>query len=227
MTRALSIGLLLLTALLGAPPAADEEAPAPDAFEAALAAMGIGADELGYRPKASWSRYPHPKTVPYVMPFFEDLLANPLDTYVFTRTLGNVVEDWLDPALLSGARVDEKKKETLFQLGVFLATDRRIGGFRAYSANLDPRPSKTDPLFHALVRLLDRSGADLTRGKTFGQADADPAKDPMADLRAQVDRVPKILHPGLATLVLNLIDARTWIDRGLRDVPQRMRDDVF
>ena len=62
-----------------------------------------------------------------------------------------------------------KTKETsLYGLGVLLGTDRRIGGFRGYGANLDPKPAAKDPLFHALVRLLDLSGTSTGRPVAFG-----------------------------------------------------------
>lgn len=222
-----SLMLLLIVGAAGPARAEDPagEAPPPDAMAQALEQLGITEAHLGYRPKATWSRYPHPKTTPHVMPFFEDLLANPLDTYAFTRTLGNVVEDLLDAELLSGARKDKGRAETLFQLGVFLATDRRIGGFRAYSANLTPEVAKVDPLFVALVRLLERSGALVEPPKSFGKKA--PGYDALASLRKQVDGVPKVLHAGLAALVLNMIESREWIERGLRDVSPEMRREVF
>ena len=201
---------------------------APDAFARALDTMGIGAADLGYRPKAHWPRYPHPKTVPYVLPFFEDLLAHPLDTYEFTRTLGNAVEDLLTPEKLTEAPDDKDRKETLFKLGVVLGTERRIGGFRGYSANLDPRPWKEDPLLHALVTLLERSGTPpRDAAGAFGGAFAKEEEAALGKLRAQVDAVPRPLHLPLATFVLNLIDAREWIDTGLRRVPREMREQVF
>ena len=63
--------LILLTLPAGAKPESD-------ALSDALDAMGIAESDLGYRPLAHWGRYPHPKTTPYVLPFFEDLLAKPV-----------------------------------------------------------------------------------------------------------------------------------------------------
>ncbi|MHC4471558.1 MAG: hypothetical protein ACYS99_11400, partial [Planctomycetota bacterium] len=217
--RRLTLGLALALVVTGA--RAEEKDPKPpDVFSQALSEMGITAKDLGYRPKAHWARYPHPNRVPHVLPFFTDLHANPLDTYEFTRTLGNAVEDLLTPEAL------REKENALERLGVLLATDRRIGGFRGYGTNLDPRPEKKEPLRHALVRLLDRSGTRFARDFSFGKP-ADNAEDPHADLVKQVAGVPEPLRLPLAKLVLNLIDARVWIDRGLRRVPQKLRDAVF
>jgi len=193
------------------PAAADAAAPV-DAFAAALAAMGISEADLGYRPKAHWPRYPHPRTVPYVMPFFEDLLADPLDTYAFTRSLGNAVEDLLTPELLRAEPKDAAAgKETLYKLGVMLATERRIGGFRVFGIDtsaLGKQGHETATLGAALAALLTVSTTK-------------PAEAP------NVDAVPEPLRPALARLVVQLIVARTWIDRGLRRVTPEQRRAVF
>jgi len=110
---------------------------------------------------------------------------------------------------------------------VKLGTDRRIGGFRGYSANLDPMPWEHEPLLHALETLLERSGAPLRRPMSFGARYQTSTETPRQALRARVDAIPRELHLPLAKYVLNLIQAREWIDRGLRDVPREMRVAVF
>ena len=225
MKRAIVLFLLLFlpTGQLGAA----DDPPLPDAFGDALAEMGIGVEDLGYRPAAHRARYPHPATIPYVLPFFNDLLAHPLDTYVFTRTLGNAVEDLLTVEKLLAMPEGKDRKETLFKLGVALATDRRIGGFRGYSANLDPLPRKEAPLAGALETLLERSGKPLRRPMSFGSEYATDDAAPREKLGAQVAEVPETLRLPLARLVLNLIQAREWIDLGLRKITPEMREQVF
>jgi hypothetical protein len=217
----------LFLALLLFPPAIQAEDEPPDAFSEALRDMGITEADLGYHPAAHLSRYPHPKTTPYILPFFEDLLARPLDTYVFTRTLGNVVEDLLTPERLTAPGTDKDRKETLFKLGVALATDRRIGGFRGYSANLDPLVTAEAPLANALETLLERSGRPLRRPMAFGAKYDTGTPSPRDELTREVAAVPEALRPALARLVLNLIQAREWIDLGLRKVTPEMRAAVF
>jgi hypothetical protein len=216
---------LLLLAACAAVPAGSE--PEPDALDEALAAMGIAEKDLGYRPLAHWGRYPHPRTTPHVLPFFEDLHGCPLDTYGFARTLGNAVEDLLSAEKLREAPAEKDRKETLFKLGVVLGTDRLLGAFRGYSANLDPQPWESEPLLHACETLLERSGKPLRRPMSFGAQFAKEEPSPRAKLRAEVDKVPGPLQLPLARLVLNLIEAREWIDLGLRDVPFEMRDRLF
>ncbi|MCK6459873.1 MAG: hypothetical protein L6Q95_08260 [Planctomycetes bacterium] len=221
-TRPLAI---LLLAACAAVPAGSE--PPPDALGDALAAMGIAEKDLGYRPLAHWGRYPHPRTIPHVLPFFEDLHARPLDTYGFARTLGNAVDELLLPEKLREAPDAKDRKETLFRLGVVLGTDRLLGAFRGYSCNLDPQPWESEPLLHACETLLERSGKPLRRPMSFGAQFAKEEPTPRARLRAEVDKVPAPLQLPLSRLVLNLIEAREWIDLGLRDVPFDMRDRLF
>jgi hypothetical protein len=212
----------------GAPAGASSPAATPpDALLQALADLGVRPDELGYRPRAHWARYPHPNTTPHVMPFFPDLLAAPQDTYEFVRTLGNGVEDNLTRDALTALPTDKDRCETLFRLGVLLGTERRIGGFRGYSANLDPQPLAEAPLRHALALVLERSGAPLRRPMAFGGAYGASGTAPWERLEEQVASVPAALHLPLARLLLDLLDARSWIDLGLRHVTAEQRRGVF
>ncbi|MFT7486460.1 MAG: hypothetical protein ACI9F9_002315 [Candidatus Paceibacteria bacterium] len=196
----------------------------PDALQIALDQMGIQQADLGYRPQGHWARYPSSRTVPHVMPFFDDLLARPLDTYGFTRMLGNAVEDHLTLAAL---RNTEGMPETLFQLVVKLGTDHSLGGFRGHSCNLDPRPWEQEPLLHALVTLLERSGAPLRRPMSFGARFSTDSPGPRELLRRKVAAIPEALRLPLARYVLNLIQAHEWIDLGLRKVPRELRRDLY
>jgi hypothetical protein len=160
----------------------------PDVFAQALADAHLTVDELGFRPRASWPRYP--TTAPFKMPFFDDLLAHPLDTYEFTRTLGNLVEDHLTPQRLAAAP-EEGKPETLFPLAVALATDRRLGGMRGFGFGL----------------LNDSSAEDQRSAIVVGFS-----QDEARLLFDAGVAVP------LARLMIGLAQARASIKRGLRNV---------
>jgi hypothetical protein len=215
------LALWLSASIVGAEDVRERRDRAPqDAFAEALRDIGLRESQIGQRPKALWNRYPHPNTIPYLLPFFADLHARPLDAYEFTRTLGNAVKAYLSPSVL------EEDGAALYKLAVLLATERRIGGFRAYGANLDPRSEAADPLLNALLALWERAGQPLDRRVVFGK-DTEETDDPHAELRSRVEQIPRALHEPLAKLVLNLLDARQWIDLGLRRVTQDLRDGVF
>ena len=192
-----------------APPAAAEP-PAPDVFAEVVRDAGLADADLGFRPKATWPRYPH--VVPFKAPFFDDLLADARGTYAFTRTLGNVVEDVLTTEQMTVA--PKEGPGALYRLAVALGVDRRIGGIRGFGFGLhEPKPADADPLTDALVRLLVAAGDSL-------------AADPKA-LAERVKVVPAAYHLPLARLVLATIDARRWIDVGLRHVTPAQRAAVF
>jgi hypothetical protein len=205
------LGLLLA---VSATPVRAEDAPAapsppPDVFAEVVKDAGLLPEEIGFRPKASWARYPH--SIPFKMPFFDDLLAHPQDTYEFTRTLGNAVEDLLTPASLTTA--PKEGPGSLYRLGVALGTDRRIGGDRSFGMGLfEPATESEDPLFHELRHRV-----------------ADPSEDPESlgqDLKQRLAAIPKPLHRPLARLVDALDSAERWIKEGLRYVSRFQREGV-
>jgi hypothetical protein len=209
---------LAAIALLIALPAAADEPPKPkhpDAFAAALADLGITEADLGYRPRDDWQRFPGFATTPYVMPFFRDLYAHPLDTYEFTRTLGNAVEDLLTPEQLQAMPTDKDRKETLFRLGVMLGTERRIAGVRLFASPPEKPVEPDRPLLDSILALLARAG------------ETKPEAANREGLAKSVAAIPEPVQAPVSRLLTALIDARDWIDRGLRRVPQDLRDQVF
>ena len=213
MRKQLFIAVLTGFVLVFAPAAghtedSTEKRPA-DALVPALQAMGIDLDDLGYRPKGYWPRYPHPATTPYVLPFFEDLLAEPLQTYEFTRTLGNVVEDWLTVERLTKPPAHRGRPfETLFQLGVALGTERRLGGSRRFFSHVQREPRAT---LAALARRV-RGGGPPEGGQIVEQVDFG---------------IPHQLVKPLEVYLASLLAARDWIDKGLAATTREERAAVF
>jgi hypothetical protein len=207
MRRALALGILLVAAIPAhADPAPDASPPAPDVFAEAVHDAGLTASDLGFRGKGTWNRFPNP---PYKMPFFDDLLADATSTYEFTRTLGSAVEDLLTPEKLRAAP-DKDAPENLYKLAVLLATDRRIGGFRGFGFGLlsDTVPEGDQPLRTALTAIWTSAGQ----------------KPPAF---ADTSKVPVELQRPVARLILDLVDAHEWIERGLRRVTAEQRKEVF
>ncbi len=203
--------LLSLAIILGS--FAVSSAQPPDALDDALALAGMRREDVGWRPKGWWSRYP--ADIPYKLRHFDDLFAEPLATISFTRMLGNAARLHLDPEVL--AKPAEKSDGALYQAVHALGVDPKFGAFRAYSCNLTAEPT---PLDRAILEVYRAAGRP-SRYVTFGTPSPYPLTE--ADLAAAVLAVPESARPILGQLVLNVLDAHTWATRAMRNVPMELR----
>ncbi|MBI2193167.1 MAG: hypothetical protein HYU36_14400 [Planctomycetes bacterium] len=201
---------------LGLTRARSEETTRPsDRLAEALKSVGLDKADLGFRPKGYWSRFPDPQRMPYKMHFFDSLYAEPLRVYDFTLVLAQAVRDCLSVERL------EKEPDSLFKLCFFLGIEHKVGGFRGYSANLDPVPAGDAPLLSAVRRAYEVTGSQM-RTVVFGKKADWP--DPEADLKKQMEGVDTEMEKLLASLLLNVVDAYAWRKIALRNAhPERLR----
>ncbi len=175
-----------------------------DTVDSLLSIVGAERSRLGYRPRGYWLRYPNPELIPYKIPAFDDLFAEPLEIYEYARTMGNVVADYLSDSIF------DTTDFSLHRLVYFLGVDRKITGFRNYSTNLAPVISGEDPLANALRRVREVAGVgmnDLAFGGEYG-----------ADSIPDIDLIPREFHTVLAKLVLNILDAYRWWQVAVRNI---------
>ncbi len=183
-----------------------------DALDDALALAGLLRRDLGWTPKGWWPRWP---TAEYKLRAFDALFAEPLDTVGYTRDLARFAFEKLDPAGLD--RDNGRGGRPLFEAVQRLGIDPKFGGFRGYTANLIAPEA---PLEDAILKIYEISGRD-TRGYTFGMELPYPR---VADrLREAVKVLPEGVSPILGQLVLNIIEARRWVDLAFRNVDPRAR----
>jgi hypothetical protein len=191
--------------LAGYAPAWGQSAALVDRLGEALGLVGFTRADLGHRPKGYWSRYPNPQQMAGKLPFYDDLFAEPLRVYDYTRLMGMAAADYLSPHSLA------EKGDALYQLVYFLGVDRRISGFRPYGANLDTLADPRAPLRHAIETVYARTGAELAP-MAFGTR----RDDRLEDLDAQIAGLDTALQRPLAILVLNVLDAYQWRQQALR-----------
>jgi hypothetical protein len=189
--------LLLLLLLLPLPAAA--QAP-PDVWTEALGLAGRTEADLGFEPKGWWARYPRPGEpgLPYVLPAFEDLLAEPARVRDHGLFLGASAQRWL---------VDEREDHGLARLLYHLGVDRLTSGFRSYwmegsCSFCEAKAEGERPLEEALAAL----GAEQVEGPKLRRAGLD----------LETRRV-------LAELVLDLAQAHHWTELGFRNVAPETR----
>lgn len=186
MRRSLLVCLLLLApvALAG---------DTPDIWTEALSLAGRTEADLGFEPKGWWARYPRPDEpgLDYVLPAFNDLLAEPVRVRDHGLFLGASAQRWL---------VDEREDHGLARLLYHLGVDRLTSGFRAYWSGCcdfcEATAEGETPLEDALAAV----GAKQLAGPKPSRA-----------LDLETRRV-------LAELVLDLAVAHRWTELAFRNV---------
>ncbi|MCI0343403.1 MAG: hypothetical protein L0216_20035 [Planctomycetales bacterium] len=186
---------------------------AGDALDEALAAEGLRREDLGWRPRGWWSRYP--ADIPHKLRHFDDLLAEPLATATFARTAAAALREHLAAEAL--AKRPEKSDGALYKAVHALGVERRFGGFRSYSANL---AAKKTPLADALLAVHEAAGRP-TRFLTFGNDQ--PYPQYRKEIEAASAPIPADVREVLGKLVLDLLDAWKWTERAFRSVPTEVR----
>ncbi|PJA27502.1 MAG: hypothetical protein CO189_06810 [candidate division Zixibacteria bacterium CG_4_9_14_3_um_filter_46_8] len=208
---------ILLTVLSALSIAGNATAQEKDILNRALTEIGFTRSDLGYQPKGYWNRYPNPDLIPYKMPHFDDLFAEPLMGYQFTVSMGNVIEDYLDPKMMA------EKQFSLHRLIYILGVDRRIGGFRNYSTNIHAEIDSTGPVIDALKKIFAYKDQQMQFYSFGNKADY--------DLVNEAEKQVSGLHPRIqieaAKIMLNILDAVRWRDLALRNVRPELLQKVF
>jgi len=184
----------------------------PDAIEEALAQVGWTRDDLGYRPKGYWNRFPDPAAASHKLRAFDDLFSEPLRSYDYPRTMANAAAKYLDPAF--GSVEPEKKSDALYHLVYSIGVDRFVGGFRNFSPNLTAVAPAEEPLKTAIGAMYAYSGRDL-QPTSFGATTAWPAEG-SPDAEA-LKEIPLELQMIVARAIYNLLNAARWRDLALRN----------
>ncbi|HOP05994.1 MAG TPA: hypothetical protein PLF13_01750 [candidate division Zixibacteria bacterium] len=204
-TALVALAILLLVSGLAAQDTT-LTAPPADLLDSILTVVGFSRSDLGYRPAGYWTRFP--LDVPYKLTSFEALYAEPLKLYDYAAVMANNVETYLAPIPV------DTTGENLYRLVYSLGVDRKLGGFRSYSANLVSAPDGKTPLASAVDRLywLADEPTDIS---SFGEKSGWPPHrmDSLEILPLMPDTVRSIL----AKVVANLAEAIRWRNRAFRN----------
>jgi hypothetical protein len=187
------------------PPVSSFAQQQEDILGKVLDEVGFARSDLGFHPKGYWSRFP--LDVPHKLTSFDALFAEPLKLYDYSILMGNAVERYMNPAYV------DSSGDGLYQLVYTLGVDKKLGGFRSYSANLKPAPGGEKPLVSAiegLYRLADKE----TEYITFGKYSDNHLRQ---DIEAIVVDLPDSVRSALAELVVNLTDAIYWRQLAFRN----------
>jgi len=172
--------------------------------------------DLGYRPAGYWNRFP--LDIPYRLTSFDALFAEPLKLPDYATVMANTVDLYLDPAFADSA--DDGLYKLVYNLGV----DKRLGGFRSYSANLLDAPTAPDPILEAIHRLYRQAGQG-SEFIAFGQKAEWPAD--LARLVDTLKQLPDTVRVILAQLIVNLGEAVRWRELAFRNCDRDDMERVF
>lgn len=203
------IMIFVAVLLLPAVGVSDDGTP-PDVLRQILSEVGFERADLGYRPAGYWSRFP--LDTPHRLTSFDALFAEPLKLYDYATSMTNAVEIYLDPAYADTAG------DGLYKLVYHLGVDKKLGGFRSYSANLKPAPDSDEPLVTAIERLYELGGRE-TEIYTFGSRVEWP--DIAGRVRERTEGLPDSVRIMLAELIVNLTDAVKWRNTALRNCDEK------
>jgi hypothetical protein len=197
--------VVVLSAFACVLPAAGE---GPDALDETLTLVGLERADLGWAPKGWWARFP--ADIPYKLRAFDTLFNEPLDSITFTRSLAEAVRVHLDPAVMNEPQ--ERGTTHLYQAVHLLGINPKFGGMRGYTANLISKETPLDEAILAIYEAADRT----TYPFTFYMELPYPKYAEL--LKEQMQVVPEPVRPIIGKLIMNIIDARRWVDLAFRKV---------
>ena len=168
-----------------------------------LSEVGFTRSDLGYAPKGYWARFP--LDVPYKLTSFDDLFREPLKLYDYSRLMANAVNLYLDPAYADST--DGGLYKLVYNLGV----DKKLGGFRSYSANLYDLPDTVEP-WKQVVSAMKRTAE---QDRFIGASNVD-LESLEAEFMLKMSPLPDSVQRIIAELLVNLTDAIYWRNLAFR-----------
>ncbi len=209
MSLAMKKVLVLLTvAILGFNCSFSQDEP-NDAFEMILSELNLTAEDLGYRPKGYWTRYPVPSDIPYKMTSFDDLMSEPQRIYDFVQTMAKASENYLAPEFM------EKNTTGLLKTVFYCGVQHLTSQFRPYNASLWAEPDAKKPMISALKE-IHRFSRSEWRFNRFGQAADFPLVE--EEYEAELKNLHPKLREALAPTLIHLLSAYKFRQIAMRNV---------
>jgi hypothetical protein len=187
-----------------------------DVVQVVLDSVGLTRNDIGYRPKGYWNRFP--LDIPYRLTSFDDLFAEPLKLYDYSKTMAAAAEKYLE------ADFRKNSSLSLYYLTYSLGIDRKLGGFRDFSANLIPVADSV-PLENAFRSIFDLAYEEslypsfADRGVSWSEVED--------IIRGYSNKMPDRTEKVLARLVLNVGDIIRWRNHAFRNCNPNIMERIF
>lgn len=187
-----------------------------DVLQKILTEVGFTKSDLGYQPKGYWNRFP--LDTPYRLTSFDALFAEPLKLPDYATVMANTVEYYMEPTYA------DSNSDGLYKLVYNLGVDKKLGGFRSYSANMLPSPNSETPLQTAIEQLFTLAG-EPPAYSTFGSiTEYPPYKIKTEEF---TKHLPDSVENILAELIVNLTEAIRWRNLAFRKCDPTDMQKVF
>jgi hypothetical protein len=212
MIKVLEFFLLILV-LMTAPVTAQNNG---DILKMVFDSVGLTRADIGFQPKGYWNRFP--LDIPYKLISFDALFAEPFKLYDYSKTMANAVEKYFDPKFLDTTSI------SLYHMTYSLGVDRKLGGFRNYSANLIPVVDSVRPLEKAIDNLFLLAGQQSIY-YAFGNKAEWPEYKPK--IREFAGKLSGRAEAILAGAIINITDIIRWRNLAFRNCPPSAMEKVF
>ncbi len=132
--------------------------------------------------------------------------------------MANAVERYLDPKFM------DTSSSALYNLTYSLGVDRKLGGFRNYSANLIPVTDSVHPLEKAINNLFLLAGEQSIYYSFGSKAQWPEYQTQVHDFSGKLSRPAETI---LATAIINITDVIRWRNLAFRNCPPDAMRKVF
>jgi hypothetical protein len=187
-----------------------------DILQLVLDSVGFSRGDVGYEQKGYWSRFP--LDIPYRLTSFNDLFAEPLNLYDYGKTMANTVEKYLEPSFM------DTTSSSLYYLTYSLGVDRKLGGFRNYSANLTGISDSMAPFTSAVESLFLLAKDDSLYPSLAQDVRWNDVRRDVEEASARLDGRTKKMA---AKLLVNLVDVVRWRNYAFRRCDRRTMERAF
>lgn len=204
----ISLFLILSTIVLKA------QHPKTDLLDQTLSNWQLDITDLGYQPKTYWTSFP--QEVPYKFNAFDQLFAEPLKMYDFTKVISSAVERLLDSSYIY------EKNRFLDRLVYYTAISKHVGAFRGYNPIRVIR-DRSDESFDQALDLLKET---CKKQNKISHQSSDTLIV-LASASASFNNLPSPLKIEIADLIYSICDALLWRQMAIRNMDTSQMNKVY
>ncbi|MFC2113841.1 hypothetical protein ACFLRI_00675 [Bacteroidota bacterium] len=180
-----------------------------DAFSEVMYKLKLTEDNLGYKPEGYWVRYPLAVEIPYTLPAFNSLMAEPQYIYDFVKTQAIAINEFLHPDYLKAGR------DGITKVALFCGIMNQNTGFRAFNASLWAQPAAKEPMVQAIKELYTVTNHvfDYNRMEERGEF---PLLE--KDLRIALKQIHPLVQQEIARALINITEAWRFQQTAMRNI---------